>query len=63
MSEDTQPKEETTVNLIASGYDWTCPKCDINQHEIEAKSEVTCHECHTQYTVDNVWHAGQYDVF
>jgi hypothetical protein len=40
-------KEHTpleSVDLIASGYEWTCPKCDKLNHEIEFKygEKVKC---------------------
>ena len=55
--------EEETVELIASGYEWTCPHCsedsaiDVVQHEIEVVDFVTCDECGRDFKVDEAYHA------
>lgn len=36
--------EMETVDLIASGYEWVCPKCGKLNHEIEVTETVTCHD-------------------
>ena len=43
-------KELEEVTLIASGYEWECPKCEFTMHEIEIVSEVYCRNCNTTYT-------------
>jgi hypothetical protein len=45
------------INLIASGYEWECPKCKNFQREIEATLTVTCKECKNTFEVDEVYHA------
>ena len=37
--------ESELVDLIASGYEWTCPKCDMPNEEIEVAEHVTCWKC------------------
>ena len=32
--------DKEPVDLIASGYEWTCPECGDLIHEIEAKEQV-----------------------
>jgi len=38
-----------TVTLLASGYDWTCPMCEENNHTIEAKERVKCQFCDSEF--------------
>ena len=38
-----------TVELIASGYEWTCPECDKLNHEIEVTVTVKC-KCGQSYS-------------
>lgn len=45
------------VNLIASGYEWTCPKCEILHTEIEVTKTVYCFRCKKYYEVGEVHHA------
>lgn len=46
------------VELIASGYEWICPKCETLNHEIETSSTVECDECHDIFEVRDVHHAN-----
>jgi hypothetical protein len=50
-------KSKKTVELIASGYEWTCPRCRDFQREIEAKAKVTCGKCNTEFATDPPEHA------
>jgi hypothetical protein len=50
-------KENESVDLIASGYEWLCPKCDVVNTEIEVVKEVTCKSCWTTYDVESYQHA------
>ena len=48
------------VELIASGYEWTCPnpKCKEHlNHEIEVKEKVKCRKCKRTFTVEEYHHA------
>jgi hypothetical protein len=47
------------VELIASGYEWTCldEKCDTLNHEIEITDTVICDGCGKEYRVDEAYHA------
>lgn len=49
--------EKDTVELIASGYEWVCPKCKAFKKEIEITEEVFCNNCMTRFVVDNYHHA------
>jgi len=49
--------DEMTVNLIASGYDWTCPGCSTKNHEIEVVAEVCCSKCKAEFLVGDTIHA------
>lgn len=46
-----------TVDLIASGYEWTCPKCDTLNREIAIKETVKCANCGEEFEVGEVDHA------
>jgi len=45
------------VDLIASGYEWNCPKCDKLNTECEVYSVVRCVKCNTKYDVGETSHA------
>jgi uncharacterized protein (DUF983 family) len=51
--EKTEVKE---VELIASGYEWTCPECEELKTEIEIKETVECKECGKQFSVADYYH-------
>lgn len=53
--QDTDKLE--SVDLIASGYEWTCPNCERLNREIEVTERVTCGECGSQYATDAPEHA------
>lgn len=38
-----------SVNLIAGGYEWTCPICNSLNEEIEATETVNCKGCNTTF--------------
>lgn len=46
-----------TVDLIASGYEWTCPHCDARNKEIEISDEVTCWNCEKDFKAGDAEHA------
>jgi len=52
------PEEPQEITMIASGYEWTCPKCDLLHPEIETQNSVECTRCHTEYKVSEVYHAN-----
>ena len=45
-------KEYEEVELIASGYEWTCPSCECLNTEEEVYNEVICDSCNKTYKVD-----------
>ena len=55
--ETEEEQEEDSVEMIASGYEWTCPKCEALMQEIEITPKVKCHDCSTVYNVDDYHHA------
>ena len=46
-----------TVDLMASGYEWTCPGCHCNNQEIEVKDYVKCSHCERMFKVEAAEHA------
>ena len=44
-TEEDESDLPESVDLIASGYEWICPKCDCHNDEIEVLESVTCREC------------------
>jgi hypothetical protein len=42
------PKKQC-VDLMASGYEWTCLECETLNTEIEAKEKVKCKECGAEF--------------
>jgi hypothetical protein len=51
------PEEAEKVDLIASGYEWICPKCDTENREIEVTEFVTCKECLCKFETGDHHHA------
>ncbi len=51
------------VELIASGYEWTCPNCGQMNKEMETKDKVQCHGdeftrgCGMKFKVSEAIHA------
>lgn len=50
-------KSDEIVDVIASGYEWTCPQCEHLNLEIEVKEEVECTECKTKFDTNPPAHA------
>lgn len=47
-----------TVDLIASGYEWICPKCAyVVNREIEITETVQCRKCKQVYETNPAEHA------
>jgi transcription elongation factor Elf1 len=51
-------KEQEEVDLIASGYDWTCPSCGQWNTVIEIPSDemVTCGTCEKSFKISMDFH-------
>jgi hypothetical protein len=47
----------TTVDLIATGYEWTCPECEQVNHVIEWREWVECEACHKEFAANPPEHA------
>ena len=52
-------KEKEEVDMIASGYEWICPKCETFHQVIEIPKveEATCKKCHEQFQIGEPFHA------
>lgn len=48
-----------TVDIIASGYEWICPKCERLNREIEITETVICEgvDCREEYKTEPAVHA------
>lgn len=51
------PREK--VDMVASGYEWVCPKCSSINREItvDPEAEYECPECHEIYAVGEIGNA------
>ena len=54
-------EEMEQVDLIASGYEWVCPNCELLNKEIEIPHSeiVECNNCGEKYEVGDHFHANQ----
>ncbi len=50
-------EEDESVDLIASGYEWICPKCDRFNRVIEHTEKVTCQGCLRTFDTNPPEHA------
>jgi len=50
--------EIESVELIASGYEWTCPACDHFNKVVETSETVTCNKCGKEFEVADYHHAN-----
>ena len=48
-----------SVDLIASGYEWHCPKCENFNREIEWKEHLRCSVCGTKFEANYPEHAWE----
>ena len=46
-----------TVDIIASGYEWICPKCGWFNREIEITETVECADCERVFETNPAEHA------
>lgn len=42
---EEDPQEHTLVDVVASGYEWICPVCEVYHREIEHNERLVCTEC------------------
>lgn len=52
--------KKQTVEIIASGYEWICPKCDSLNKDIEVKESVKCEYCHKEFKTGYPRHAFEF---
>jgi uncharacterized protein (DUF983 family) len=45
------------VDMIASGYEWECPECETENHEIEVTEKVHCMGCGADFDTNPPEHA------
>lgn len=50
-------KKIECVELIASGYEWTCPSCGTFNEEIAYELKVACKDCCKRFETDPPVHA------
>lgn len=54
---EDKPKTEKRVSIIASGYEWTCPKCEYDNNVMSHTETVVCMGCGEMYYTDDPDHA------
>ena len=54
----TKIENRETVDLQASGYEWTCPNCEHGNNEAGVNPTVTCGYCGEFFPVGEIEHAG-----
>ncbi len=47
----SKTKKVKSVQLIASGYEFVCPRCDTFNRVIEVTETVTCKKCYKTFEV------------
>lgn len=56
--DDPEPVEsDEDIDVIASGYEWTCPGCGDLRKEIEIKPRFVCKKCNLSYAVSDYKHS------
>ena len=50
-------KAAQSVALLASGYEWSCPRCEHLNHEIEVVETARCRKCRRAFVVAGAEHA------
>ena len=45
------------IDIIASGYEWECPHCEMLNHEIELTETVMCSNCYRHFRTNDHHHA------
>jgi len=56
---DTEPNDDGSVDIIASGYEWMCPNCEAFNRiaEIPSDEKVECDACHKAFPMSDYHHA------
>lgn len=57
IDEALRIEEEESIEMIASGYEWACPRCQELNHEIEVADRVECRHCRKSFPVSDYFHA------
>ncbi len=57
LTDDEVDLELDTLEMVAEGYEWTCPLCEELNSEIESVPLVRCKWCQHPFEVDNLEHA------
>ena len=55
-SNDEPHPQYSTVELIASGYEWVCPHCGHLNYEIEIIERVQCKKCEARFNTNPAEH-------
>lgn len=48
---------DVIIELIASGYEWICPKCEHLNKEIEVLENLVCAQCKETFVMSDYHHA------
>jgi DNA-directed RNA polymerase subunit RPC12/RpoP len=56
LKDEDEPEDEC-VEIIASGYEWTCSHCETLNNEIEITTYVICSKCRRKFFVYDHHHA------
>jgi protein-arginine kinase activator protein McsA len=54
---NSKTAQNELVDLVASGYEWICPHCELLNKEIEALDMVTCSNCGRTFEANPPEHA------
>ena len=54
LAEYDAANRQTTVDLIASGYEWICPNCKCLNRQLEIIPTVECDRCGKGYTAEAI---------
>ena len=55
--QEVEEKVEKYVDLIASGYEWTCPECECFNKIMGVSPTIECDNCSKEFEVGEVHHA------
>ena len=50
-------QKQQTVAVVASGYEWICPKCEHLNRMAGYRSDVECEKCCEEFAADLPHHA------
>ena len=57
LKDGDEIEDDECVEIIAGGYEWECPRCELLNKEIEITTYVICSKCHKRFFVYDHHHA------